>query len=74
MMQGSAGLDKCPKYKSKVTRAGVLLSCGLLAFLAGCTSISSIPSDDVPTPVKAAAVVADAAVTWRLWQLGGWVK
>ncbi len=45
-----------------------------LLSLTGCTAISSLPSDDAPMPVKAAAVIADAAATWRLWELWGWVK
>jgi len=46
----------------------------LILSLAGCKAISSLPSEDAPAPVKAAAIVADAAVTWRLWELWGWVK
>jgi hypothetical protein len=46
----------------------------LILSLVGCTTISSLPSEDAPMPVKAAAIVADAAVTWRLWELWGWVK
>jgi hypothetical protein len=50
------------------------LAIALLANLVACTTISSLPSDDAPVPVKAAAIVADVAVTWRIWELLGYVK
>jgi PBP1b-binding outer membrane lipoprotein LpoB len=42
--------------------------------LSGCTGLATIPDADDPPAIKATAIVVDTAVTWRIWELLGYVK